>query len=121
VVKDREHQGEEHIMRTTSHVIHAAVAALCSTVVLPAIALAQTASEPAAAVHPDSLVKFLYVLMAGAGAVAVATTVLLAMGRGEMRGRKKMTEGELRMSRQLKQKESEFAAGRQIQDDDQTQ
>jgi len=67
-------------------------------------------------VNPESLMPFLYFLLLAMVVVAAVATILLAMGRGEMRGRKPLTEGERRLGRMLKEGETEFEVGRRAEE-----
>jgi len=77
---------------------------------------------PAALVDPQELQPGLYLLVAGAVVVAGVTTVLLAMGRGEMKGRRKLSEGERRMGRMFGESQTEYQTGRRRKEEpEQTQ
>jgi len=93
-------------------VVAAAGAALGQQADIPEGAIPLPRATPVESVDPGSLMPALYFLVVLVAAVAVAATILLATGRGDLRGRKELTEGERRLGRMLGESKTAFDEGR---------
>lgn len=71
-----------------------------------------TSGAAATTIDPQSLMPTLYMLVAGVAAAAVAVTILLALGMGDVSKKKRLAQGEKELVRMLGESESEFQEGR---------